>query len=268
MLRKILTDFWEKVPAKNWIWIPPLLFGLSALIIYISDTNRSLFLLINSYNNQQLDIFWANINILGDAFFAVVIQLLWIRRRPDIVWTSVFASFPAFLISHGIKDLLSIPRPPGVLSTEIIHVIGPVFTQNAFPSGHATTVFTIAAVWILSIRSVRLRYLILVPGLLIGYSRICAGVHWPVDIMGGAVAGWLSACIGIMLYSVFKWCRKPVSWNVLTILLIIAGAVLLIQYDTGFEQAEIFHRILAAVCVLLGLFNLIRGLKDPHEVKT
>ncbi len=264
MLKKTLIEFRDSVDNCNWIWFPPLLFALTGLIIYLSDSNLFFFQIINSGRNQYLEFFWANINILGDAFFIVVIQLLWIRRRPEIVWSSVFAAFPAFLISHGIKVLLSIPRPAGTLPQEMINILGPVFTQNSFPSGHATTVFTVAGVWILCTDSVSIKYISLFSAFMIGYSRIVAGVHWPVDIMGGAIIGWISACAGIVIYSKFRWSRKRLSINILTVLLIAAGIVLLFQYDTGFEQAVIFHRVFAGACVITGTISLMLNFRNKE----
>lgn len=70
---------------------------------------------------------------------------------------------------------LLIPHPPG----------------GSFPSGHAAFFFALAAgIWFYHRR---LGTLFFIAAALISLSRIAAGLHWPSDILGGAVVGILAA---------------------------------------------------------------------------
>ncbi|HID39782.1 MAG TPA: phosphatase PAP2 family protein, partial [Calditrichaeota bacterium] len=158
--KKVLIDIWLAVPAFFST-------ALMAVILY-AELNKTLFL----YLNRQLifggDFIWANITILGDTLVAALLVLPWFKKRSDIIWTLLFAGLAALLISHGLKAFLQVPRPPAALDRNIFHIIGPALTQKSFPSGHTTTVFTFAFVFIFYIEKNSRRAIFIIAALLIG----------------------------------------------------------------------------------------------------
>ncbi len=62
--------------------------------------------------------------------------------------------------------------------------------NGAMPSGHATVFFAIAALVFLFDKN--FFWYFLAGAFLVGVGRIAAGVHWPMDILAGAVVGVLS----------------------------------------------------------------------------
>ncbi|MES2930395.1 MAG: phosphatase PAP2 family protein [Patescibacteria group bacterium] len=61
----------------------------------------------------------------------------------------------------------------------------------AFPSGHSATISALA--FSIFFVNKRLGYVFFAVALLIGIARIAAGVHFPVDIIGGYILGFLIA---------------------------------------------------------------------------
>ena len=58
---------------------------------------------------------------------------------------------------------------------------------HSFPSGHATVAFACATVLALAVPRLRVPFFVLAA--LIAFSRVYVGVHYPFDVLAGAVLG-------------------------------------------------------------------------------
>jgi undecaprenyl-diphosphatase len=92
----------------------------------------------------------------------------------------------------------ALPEIPGML------IDNPPLDGRSFPSGHAANNMAVAAVLILFFP--RLGWLYLPIALLIGYSRIYTGSHWPLDVAAGMVLGLFGGVIAARLLN-FLWIR-------------------------------------------------------------
>ncbi len=106
------------------------------------------------------------------------------------------AAWLAGLLTAGLKIAVSRPRPAG-LHADII-VRWPGYLQDyGFPSGHSAVAAAMAAtIWLgLPKKARRTSWLILLVALpaLVGLSRVYLGAHWPLDVLGGWLAGLLAA---------------------------------------------------------------------------
>ncbi len=94
----------------------------------------------------------------------------------------------AWVIARLLKILFATSRPMEAL-TDISPLL--VRSDYSFPSGHATF-FTALAFSIFYFHK-KAGYFFIACALLIGVARIAAGVHFPVDILGGFLLGALIA---------------------------------------------------------------------------
>lgn len=218
------------LPALAW-----LLPGITLLLFWpLSDTaaDRALFLSLNTHAGLLPDAFWSGLTLLGDSLVALCLLLFLLRRRPDLVTAALFASLPALLLSHGLKDGLAVPRPLAVLG-DGIHVVGPPLKAGSFPSGHTTTAFLLAGVLVLGIRTRGTAAIVLILAALAGLSRIAVGAHWPRDILGGILCGWLSGLVGLYLAHRLPLHERPGVLAAMRFFLLVCALVLLTGYDTG-----------------------------------
>ena len=96
-----------------------------------------------------------------------------------------------FVITELIRFWYNRPRPFEVL--ENVYKLLEHSGGGAFPSGHAAFFFALATIVFLYHR--RLGSLFFAFALLMSVSRVIAGIHWPSDILGGAVIGVLTSLL-------------------------------------------------------------------------
>lgn len=113
-----------------------------------------------------------------------MLAILW--RRPWLAVTVAAAVLLADAEATLIKHFVRRHRP-------FEHQIGPSERTHSFPSGHAATAFAGAAV--LAHFAPRLRIPLYVLACLIAYSRLYNGVHYPTDVLAGALLGTLTALL-------------------------------------------------------------------------
>jgi undecaprenyl-diphosphatase len=99
------------------------------------------------------------------------------------------ADFVGQLISYGLKQAIGRERPNVVYTTPKPLVHPP--HEGSFPSGHATVSFACATM--LSLYAPRAAPAFFLLAAAIAWSRVYVGVHYPLDVLGGAVLGVLIA---------------------------------------------------------------------------
>jgi undecaprenyl-diphosphatase len=116
---------------------------------------------------------------------AAALAIWW--RRPWLFFQVVVADFAAQLISYGLKEGIGRERPPEVYAAPkpLVHVPH----DGSFPSGHASTSFACATMLAFSAPRAAPAFFVLAAA--IAWSRVYVGVHYPLDVLGGAVLGVL-----------------------------------------------------------------------------
>jgi undecaprenyl-diphosphatase len=171
---------------------------LESLINTINNVDVSLFYAINlGLQNYFLDIIMPIISTFGLPLFWVgICAILFIfggNKGKKVAVLCSIAIFISFFLSEFLKYALDRPRPYTVLGG--VHLMSNIGGYS-LPSGHTITAF--AGCTILGKEYGHL-YLFLILASLIGFSRIYLGVHYPFDVILGAILGLLCSILILRL---------------------------------------------------------------------
>ena len=141
-----------------------------------------------------------------DAFFSFYTQLgnggiLWIalcvvllffpRTRKAGFWALIAMLFGLVCTNVLLKHLVGRTRPWLVLEGLVPLVVED--DPNSFPSGHTCAAFACCVTWARCTGKRWLRCLCIAAALLMGFSRLYVGVHFPSDVLAGCAVGCLCA---------------------------------------------------------------------------
>lgn len=154
---------------------------MAGFLDLFGSIDSELFELIHSgFKNPLFDVLMP---ILSNPFphWKVLAGIIWCgfllfgpkRWRLTLLFLGVGVGVSDFLSSQVLKELIRRPRPFG----------GRTFS---FPSSHAANFFCGATFLFLQNRKL---WPLFILGFFVGYSRVYLGSHYPLDILGGIVAG-------------------------------------------------------------------------------
>ncbi len=157
--------------------------------------NKKIFFKLNNLvgKSKILDltlIFWAKYFAfifwlwLISAFLFSDIGKSFNLNREQIIYIHLIGIFVWFLVLL-IKIIHFTPRPYLIKQTKVL--IKKKKSSSAFPSGHTALFFALGGIFIHF--SLPLGILVFICAFLVGLSRLISGLHWPIDILGGAIIG-------------------------------------------------------------------------------
>lgn len=184
-------------------------------------------------------------------FFFILIPFIWILfgSKPGLrlFYILMISSFT----NKILKIFFAIPRPFYDDSTVgIIHVSG-----YGFPSGAAQTSVLLAGLLIASWKSPWRWPVALFYVLLISFSRVYLGVHYPLDILGGWVVGCVLLAVYFTLFpAVESILRKEENSKILMATIVVMGLLI-----ACFSSPSVIHPASGAIGLALGVFLSQKG---------
>ncbi|MCS5663408.1 MAG: phosphatase PAP2 family protein [Flavobacteriales bacterium] len=163
--------------------------------------DQDLFLLLNGAGSKSFDSFWVFISGTKSAIplFIFIIFLL-IKKHGKSFWQGlililIVVSLADLSSVHCFKNVFMRLRP--CHDPELADQIRLLVSKGGlygFVSSHAANFFAIAGI-VSALLSERkyLPYLLYSWATLVAYSRIYVGKHYPLDIIGGALLGFVIA---------------------------------------------------------------------------
>jgi membrane-associated phospholipid phosphatase len=184
---------------------------------------------VQSVHGPLLDAVFKGITFIGEEDFYLILLplLLWCV---DFAFGARLAFFFLFsaCVNAGAKDLIAHPRPFDLDPQVKLHEAG----GYGLPSGHSQSA---VVVWGIIASHVRKRWFWIVAVLLmvlIGFSRIYLGVHFPTDVLGGWALGAVLLVGYVFLVPHIEAWLKRVGLVVQLVLAVAAPLVLVLLHTS------------------------------------
>ena len=180
--------------------------------------DQSLFLLLNNAHNGFLDFLmpWISNKFVWVPLYLWLLYLLFKHNRQK--WLLIALSIGLLILisdqvaSGFLKPTVARLRPcydPDISPQTLL--IGGCGGKYGFASSHASNSFAVAMFcWLCLRRHFRHSRFLFVWAAIVAYSRIYLGVHYPGDVITGALIGIVA---GLIVYTLHQWTAKKFYLN-------------------------------------------------------
>lgn len=172
----------------------------------LKEWDRDLFIYLNNLGIEQYDRFWIFVTQIESWIFLFVLLIVLIlkyyklKKGAFVSGMAIATVSVTLLVTQLFKEVFARLRPNNnEVLAEFIRILQEP-TGFSFFSGHASSSFCISFFVVFALRKYTLWiYLLFIWPVLFTLSRIYVGVHYPSDILVGALVGFLFAVIGYWL---------------------------------------------------------------------
>lgn len=155
--------------------------------------------------------FYTQLGNAGMLWIVLSVVMLCFRRTRRAGILSLAAMLLGLLCTNVVlKHLVARPRP--WLTVEGLSFLVVENDPNSFPSGHTCAAFAAAGIWFRTLPRKWMRWTAVALAVLMGFSRLYVGVHFPSDVAAGCLVGLLCAWMAWRLYQAAENRWGPIRW--------------------------------------------------------
>lgn len=192
---------------------------LADVLSGLVEMDTALLLAINGARAEWADFFmyafsgkWIWVPLYAAILYVIVRNLHWKVAIGCAVAIALTITFADQIGATVIRPLVCRLRPANLENpvSEFVHIVnGYRGGRYGFPSCHAANTFGLAFFLFYLFRNRALNWFIMIWALLTCYSRSYLGVHYPGDLLAGALVGFAGASLCYWLFSrLCKYERK------------------------------------------------------------
>jgi len=193
---------------------------MKSMLEDLKQFDTELFLAINGKHSAFFDtiMYWASDKLFWFPFYAVLLVFLVRIYKKFAIYVLLAITVTITLCDQTasglLKNLVKRLRPshePTLVQLVRLSEAGPGGNYG-FVSSHSANAFGLVTFlfFLLPAKYNWLKIVLLFWALLVSYSRIYNGVHYPFDILGGALVGVLS---GSLIWIIFRAIFKNKAFN-------------------------------------------------------
>lgn len=199
----------------------------------LNGWDTDLLLAINGQHNAFFDVFmyaysgkWVWVPMYAALVYFLARNLPWKSALFCFIGVALAITFADQAGASLIRPLAERLRPSNLENpiSEFVHVVnGYRGGRYGFPSCHAANTFGLAFYLMFVVRRKALTFFLMAWALLTCYSRAYLGVHYPGDLLVGAIVGLLAA---LLAYGLFRWIsryRRPHCFKHLWVPIAVGG---------------------------------------------
>lgn len=183
---------------------------MQRLIETIDKLDERLFLMLNGLHHPFFDFFmiWASDRFIWIPFYGFLVFLIVKKFKWDSIYIVITITILLIstdqITSSFFKPFFERFRPcHDPLLKDSVHLVRRCGSQFGFVSSHAANTFALAAfLWLIFRNIYKMVGLLFIWAGIISYSRIYLGVHFPGDVIIGALIGIL---LSVIFYQILYW---------------------------------------------------------------
>lgn len=202
--RETLVRILENLLAQKTLMVLLIFFSLLTLSLLWSASEQFdvwVFLYFNQHNLRGLGLdrlMWV-LTQIGNGLFGLILSgIFFIEGDHRLGIILALGILSLWLVVETVKALTDRARP--YLTLEQTQVVGWREIGRSFPSGHTSQTFFMATLFVRHFQvSIGVSLALYFVAALVGFTRIYIGVHYPRDVLAGAILGSVWGILGVFV---------------------------------------------------------------------